>query len=116
MTNLQISRHFISTDNMGDMWTFFGELYFIPTRPCMTRDGVCGCGGPQKWFALDECVPFNGEPVSITASEFGRDTTQVLIYDRAAVMAACPVGMAPAEVNIETYEDGKFVNVNTFLN
>jgi hypothetical protein len=116
MTTMIITRHYTSTINMGTMCDFYGEIYFVPARPCMTPNGLCGCGSPQSWFALDECEPFNDQPISVVRHEVDPTTDEIIVYDRAAVLSACPAGMVPAEVNIETYEDGKFVNVHTFLN
>jgi hypothetical protein len=98
------------------MCDFYGEIYFVPARPCMTSNGLCGCGGPQSWFALNECEPFNGQPISVVIHEVDPNTDEIMVYDRAAVLAACPAGMVPAEVVVEQYEDGRYVKVETFLN
>jgi hypothetical protein len=116
MTTMTITRHYTSTINMGTTVDFYGEIYFVPSRPCMGTNGLCGCGAPHSWFAFNECEPFNGQPISVVRHEVDPNTDEIIVYDRAAVLAACPAGMVPAEVVVEQYEDGRYVKVETFLN
>ena len=115
MTTMTITRCCFSTPNVGDVWNAYRELYFVPSRPCMTKHDVCGCNGPQTWFALDECEPFNGDPISVINHEVHPNRDEILIYDRASVIDACPAGMVPAEVVLEAHTDGVFVYVQNFL-
>ena len=121
MRILRINRYSTWLGNMGRNWQFYGELYYVPSRPC-GLGSPCPCGGMEQDFKAEECIKCPIEPINTLAFRDIQDDDNsfyehdVLLYNRREVLANCPIGMVPAEVIVEEYEDGQYVKVDTFFN